>query len=305
MKSCEKYIELISERIDGEISDADRSELEIHLEFCPECNKVAKAFAAISGNFPKEEAVPENFTSGTMAKIKAEGAKPTGIKKFISGYGKYTGLAAALVVVLLGAYAFNGGGAKESAAPGAANMAPTAMAPAEAADAAGGEPMEVPESEMIINDSTGYSDMLTADTDMAEEESIEDDGFNASAAVGGSTRDDSKPVPMPDAPEATETPSEPQFSVTVQVTDVNELYKKMGYTERFYSVSRLNEPAPEAFNELIGSGEADQIFKSLYEIHYKVPMTALNELDPEVFTEIVFDDLTAQYGLVILMTAEE
>ena len=110
---------------------------------------------------------------------------------------------------------------------------------------------------------------------------------------------------MPDAPEAMETPSESQFSVTVEVTDVNELYKKMGYTERFYSVSRLNEPAPEAFNELIGSGEADQIFKSLYEIHYKVPMTALNELDPEVFTEIVFDDLTAQYGLVILMTAEE
>ena len=183
MKSCEKYIEFISERIDGEISDADRSELEIHLEFCPECNKVAEAFAAISGNFPKEEAVPENFTSGTMAKIKAEGAKPTGIKKFISGYGKYTGLAAALVVVLLGAYAFNGGGAKESAAPGAANMAPTAMAPAEDADAARGEPIAVPEAEMYTTDSTGYSDTLTAD--MEAEETIEEDGFNDSAAVAG------------------------------------------------------------------------------------------------------------------------
>ena len=300
MKSCEKYIELISACIDGEISDADRSELEIHLEFCPECKKVAEAFAAISGSFPKEEAVPENFTSGTMAKIKAEAAKPTGIKKFISGYGKYTGLAAALVVILLGAQVFNGGGAKESAAPGAANMAPTAMAPAEAADAARGEPIAVPEAEMYTTDSTGYSDTLTAD--MEAEETIEEDGFNNSAAVaGGSASDDSDSIPEPDAPEAAES----QFSVTVQVTDVNELYKKMGYTERFYCVSHLNEPAPEAFDELITSGEASQIFKSLYEIHYKVPMSRLNELDPEVFTEIVFDDLTAQYGLVILMTAEE
>ena len=117
MESCEKYIGLISELIDGEISDADRSELEIHLEFCPECKKAAEALKAISANFPKEEEVPENFTAGTMAKIKAEASKPVGIKKFISGYGKYTGLAAALVVILLGVQVFNGGGSKDTAAP--------------------------------------------------------------------------------------------------------------------------------------------------------------------------------------------
>ena len=154
--------------------------------------------------------------------------------------------------------------------------------------------MAMPEAEMYITDA------VTTDAEI--EESVTEDGFNYSAEVtGGSASDDSAPLPMPDAPEATES----QFSVTVQVTDVNELYKKMGYTERFYSVSRLNEPTPEAFDELISSGDATQIFKSLYETHYKVPMAALNELDPEVFTEIVFDDLTAQYGLVILMTAEE
>lgn len=297
MKSCEKYIELISACIDGEISDADRSELEIHLEFCPECRKIAEAFAAISGSFPKEEAVPENFTSGTMAKIKAEDAKPTGIKKFISGYGKYTGLAAALVVILLGAQVFNGGGAKESAAPGAAYLNSTAMAPMAAADTAAGEPMAVPEAEMVTNDAIDYADFDAAES---EEYTLEDGRSAPTEVAGGSAGDNSIP-----APEAAESPAESQFSVTVQVTDVNELYKLRGYKERFYSVSRLNEPAPEEFSQLLASDEVTQIFKSLDEIHYSVPMTLLNELNPEVFTEIVFDDLTAQYGLVILMTAEE
>ena len=140
MNNCEKYIALISECIDGELSDADRSELKAHLEICPECRKVAKAFAAIKDNFPKEEKAPENFTIGTMAKIKTESARPVGIKKFISGYGKYTGIAAAFAVVLLGATVFMGGGPKDSSA----HMAPTAYsatadsAPAEAPGAAAG-----------------------------------------------------------------------------------------------------------------------------------------------------------------------
>jgi len=83
------------------------------------------------------------------------------------------------------------------------------------------------------------------------------------------------------------------------------LYNKMGYQERFYSVSRLSEPLSEELSELLESGESTQIFRSLHEKHYKVPIAQLNELDSEIFTEIVFDDLTAQYGLVILMTAEE
>lgn len=305
MKSCEKYIELISACIDGEISDADRSELEIHLEFCPECKKLAEAFAAISGSFPREESVPENFTAGTMAKIKAESARPTGFKKFISGYGKYTGLAAALVVVLLGARVFSGGMAKETAAPDAAYMNSTSLAPMAAADdAARGE--VVAESEF---------DYITGDTAADYVEDVEEyapaDGNAApTGAAGGSANSGSSEPQAPGAaptpmPEAGEDSSEPQFSVTVQVTDVNALYSKMGYTERFYSVSRLHAPASEELMKLLEGGESTQIFRSLYETHYKVPMAQLNELDPEVFTEIVFDDLTAEYGLVILMTEEE
>ena len=299
MENCEKYIGLISELIDGEISVADRSELEIHLEFCPECRKVAKAFAAISDGFPTEEKVPANFTEGTMAKIKAEAAKPVGIKKFISGYGKYTGLAAALVVILLGAQVFNGG-SRDTAAP----MAPMAMVAGSAAEA----------ENHITADSAAVGFASKAEADSAESFTVsaggslrtEDDSF----APAGADVPESEPMNAPAeeaAPEempAPEPSAAPQFSVTVSVTDVNELYKARGYTERFYSVSHIKAPVPENITELLNSSVATEIYSSEQETHYCIPMETLNNFDPELFTEIVFDDLTAQNGLLIVMHEE-
>ena len=297
MESCEKYIGLISELIDGEISNADRSELEIHLEFCPECKKAAEALKAISANFPKEEEVPENFTAGTMAKIKAEASKPVGIKKFISGYGKYTGLAAALVVILLGVQVFNGGGSKDTAAP----MAPMAMM----ADSA--VKTEAATGGTAVNDAAAESEAVGGDVyyDTADRS-----GFDApaeadvpeSAPADAPTADDTLTEDgTPDAVPLPEPTPEPQFSVTVSVTDINELYKRRGYTERFYSVSHMQAPIPDDVSELLGSKVSTEIYSSQCETHYSVPMETLKTLDPEIFTEIVFDDLTAQYGLVIVL----
>ena len=290
MNSCEKYIELISELIDGEISDADRSELEIHLEFCPECKKAAEALMAISANFPKEEEVPANFTAGTMAKIKAEAAKPVGIKKFISGYGKYTGLAAALVVILLGAQIFSGGG-KDTAAP----MAPTSMMADsfyKLESAAGSSAVSGIEAEVEADGVDFYRNTA----DQSASDAPAEAGVPEAAPMDAPAEDcapGAAPLPEPS--------TEPQFSVTVSVTDVNELYKRRGYTERFYSVSHMEEPLPDTVSELLGSELAAKIYSSQYETHYSVPMETLNSLDPEIFTEIVFDDLTAQYGLVIVV----
>lgn len=300
MENCEKYIALISELIDGEISDADRSELEIHLEFCPECRKVAKAFAAISDGFPTEEKVPANFTEGTMAKIKAEAAKPAGIKKFISGYGKYTGLAAALVVILLGAQVFNGG-SKDTAAP----MAPMTMVADSAAES----------ETKITADSATVGFAAKADADSAESITVlaggslraEDDGFGAPAGADVPESESMNTPAEEAAPEEIPVPEPsaiPQFSVTVSVTDVNELYKTRGYTERFYSVSHIKAPVPEDITALLNSSVATEIYSSEQETHYCIPMETLNNFDPELFTEIVFDDLTAQNGLLIVMHEE-
>lgn len=312
MTSCEKYIELISAAIDGEISDADRSALEIHLEFCPECRKAAEALSAISRNFPKEAEVPENFTAGTMAKIKAEAAKPTGFKKFVSGYGKYTGLAAALVVVLLGAHVFtNGFGSSKSsdAAAPESNMS-TAYDTTALADMELTSESEKAESDYLYSndyhDTVGDANTgVSTDTSTGEagEASKGADGTTepgaASDGNGSDSASPSEPIPEPEAVAPT---AEPQFTVTVTVTDVAELYSLRGYTESFYSVSTLYAPAPQELAELLVSSDSTMVYSTTEEHHYKVPMAQLNELDPGVFTEIVFDDLTAEHGLVILLT---
>lgn len=291
MNGCEKYIDLISELIDGEISDADRSELEIHLEFCPECRKAAEALAAISANFPKEEEVPANFTEGTMAKIKAEGAKPVGIKKFISGYGKYTGLAAALVVILLGAQVFSSG-ERDTAAP----MAPMTMMADSAANTE------------TVTGGTAFDGEVYSKESAAEEELFNTSDADDIARAPAAGADVPEAAPMdspaeecaPDEAPVPEPTAAPQFSVTVAVTDIDELYKRRGYSERFYSVSHMEAPISDEVSELL-SEVSTEIYSSQYETHYRVPMDALNTLDPEIFTEIVFDDLTAQYGLLIVL----
>ena len=294
MNECEKYIELISSAIDGEISDADRAALYRHLMTCPDCVKVMGAFSAISGNFPREEEPPEGFAAGTMAKIKAEAAKPTGLKKFISGYGKYTGLAAALVVVLLGARAFMGlgnGGASDSAAM--ANTSTSAESNMAQADVAvvGAESDDVA-YDYAAGGSPSYS--MTHDEAEAEEQKNSD---------GAPETGESSKASPPSSPAAGG--STFMESMTA-ITDVNALYALRGYSERFYSVSTAYAPIPDSLKELLESDGVSTVYSDLHGQHHKVPKSLLDEFDPDgVFTEIVFDDLTAEYGLVIVIEQEE
>lgn len=304
MDSCEKYLELISEAIDGEISEADRSALEIHLESCPECRKAAEALAAISGNFPRETAAPENFTSGTMAKIRSVAAQPTGFKKFISGYGKYTGLAAAVVVLILGINVFSGSNAFK--------LKNTAAKPESAADCA---PMAVAESDCAAAESESVV-YATADSSAGYNSAVSGASGGGALTFSPSVSEEAQesagepaPTPLPEAPGAAPAAADGadgSFSVsTAEVTDVNALYAQRGYSQRFYSVSRLFAPAPDELAEFLAGSDSDMLYSDLHEQHYKVPMAQLNELHPEVFTEIVFDDLTSEYGLIILMTQPE
>ncbi|MDD6188405.1 MAG: anti-sigma factor [Clostridiales bacterium] len=300
MNACDKYIELISAAMDGEISDVDCAALEAHLESCPECRKVSEAFSAISGSFPHEEEVPESFTAGTMAKIKAEAARPTGFRRFISGYGRYTGLAAALVVVLLGVHVFTNGGSK-SAMDMAASMNTSA------------------ESSMALNGAPKDADMADADG-IESEFDYAAGGYSSStnsSAYGNSVIDadtqdtgaevsvDTAPVPIPEEPRSSNIATA-FLTDSGAVTDIDTLYAEHGYSERFYSVSTLYAPVPEALLELFKADGVSCVYSSANERHYKIPMELLEVFDPDdIFAEIVFDSLTAEYGLVIVITQPE
>lgn len=102
MTDCEKYMELMSAMLDGELSDEQEAELRTHIDKCEDCRRVYNAFKGISGALNEELVTPpEMLAKGVMFKINNQ--KKTN-KRFV--FGKFTALAACLALVLFGASHF-------------------------------------------------------------------------------------------------------------------------------------------------------------------------------------------------------
>ncbi|MCI9156081.1 MAG: zf-HC2 domain-containing protein [Lawsonibacter sp.] len=103
----DKYIELVSLRLDGELSNDEERELEEHLAVCPDCRAAGAQLAALQGAFAELEDItaPKGFAQGVMDRIRAE-EKPKVVPLLKRPQFKaLAGLAAclALVVGLYGA----------------------------------------------------------------------------------------------------------------------------------------------------------------------------------------------------------
>ena len=99
--SCDKYLELLSARLDGALTGEEERELEEHLAICPGCRAVGAQLAALQGAFPEleETPAPEGFTQGVMDRIREE-ARPKVIPLFKRPQVRaLAGLAACLVLV--------------------------------------------------------------------------------------------------------------------------------------------------------------------------------------------------------------
>ena len=99
---CNRYLELLSARLDGALTEAEERELEEHLLNCPDCRAVGAQLAALQEAFPELEDIsaPEGFTQGVMDRIRE--SEP---KKVIPLFKRpqvraLAGLAACLVVVV-------------------------------------------------------------------------------------------------------------------------------------------------------------------------------------------------------------
>ena len=107
MNDCEKYTELMSQMLDGELTAEQASELRTHIASCENCRRVFDAFAGVSEALSDGLAEPpEMLTKGVLFKIKNQKKH----RRF--AYGKFTALAACLALILLGAakFGFFGGG---------------------------------------------------------------------------------------------------------------------------------------------------------------------------------------------------
>ena len=98
--NCDRYLELLSARLDGALTEEEERELEEHLAACPDCRAAGAQLAALRSAFAEWEEVPapEGFAQGVMDRIRGE-------KKVIPLFKRpqvraLAGLAACLVVVV-------------------------------------------------------------------------------------------------------------------------------------------------------------------------------------------------------------
>ena len=75
--ACQRYYELISARLDGELSDGEERELEAHLKDCPGCRALAEQLSGLHEEFSalEEFSAPDGFVRGVMDQVRAQEQK--------------------------------------------------------------------------------------------------------------------------------------------------------------------------------------------------------------------------------------
>lgn len=73
--NCDSYLELLSARLDGELTETEERELEAHLGSCPACRAAEAQLAALRTAFAglKELPAPEGFAQAVMERVRGAG----------------------------------------------------------------------------------------------------------------------------------------------------------------------------------------------------------------------------------------
>lgn len=101
MSECDRYLEMISQLVDGELPEPQKTELLAHLDGCANCCRVYDAFSAISLSLG-ETAAPEGFAEGVMAAVRTQGGHGSRrAKKPGKSQVRYMALAACIVLAVL------------------------------------------------------------------------------------------------------------------------------------------------------------------------------------------------------------
>jgi len=99
--NCELYLDLISARLDGELTAQEEAELTAHLQECPVCRAIADEMKGMHSALAGlgEVDVPPELSRSVMASIKAERTRSR--RRFVR---QLTGLAACLVLCVTAWY---------------------------------------------------------------------------------------------------------------------------------------------------------------------------------------------------------
>ena len=105
MCDCDRALELISRRLDGDLEPEEAGELESHLAACPACRALAAELESVHAVMPElEEEVPEGLHQAIMDRVGAEKVLTfPGAEKKGHPFRRWASLAAAFAILLLGA----------------------------------------------------------------------------------------------------------------------------------------------------------------------------------------------------------
>lgn len=83
MERCERFEELLSQRLDQPLPPQEERELEDHLARCPRCRALAEGLEQLCGQFAclEELPAPEGFAQGVMDRIRALEPEPAPAEK--------------------------------------------------------------------------------------------------------------------------------------------------------------------------------------------------------------------------------
>jgi len=124
MNSCEAYRELLSAKLDGELTGQEQAMLEAHLAECEECRSLYEIYQQLSDDLALPDAdLPDTLIPGVMARVAAEQKKKS--RRWIP---ILAGAAACIAIVAVGAPKLVSSGLKGSSADCEVAMATESMA---------------------------------------------------------------------------------------------------------------------------------------------------------------------------------
>ncbi len=107
MTECEKYMELISGLVDGELSEEEEKEVREHMDGCESCRRMYEVFMALSKEHVESEKVPATLKDSVMYHVSfTKRDRPKGKR---SSWKNYITVAAAVAAVVIVVSRWNSG----------------------------------------------------------------------------------------------------------------------------------------------------------------------------------------------------
>lgn len=103
MTECDNYREMISQMLDGELSEPQKTELMTHLAVCEDCARLYDAFAFVSSSIDEGAEPPASLRANVMNTITAGSAQPVSARKRRAVFPRLAALAACLAIVVFAA----------------------------------------------------------------------------------------------------------------------------------------------------------------------------------------------------------